>query len=709
MSDRPRQPAPAAEPCATADIAAALRESEQRFRTTFELAAIGIAHVALDGRWLHVNQKLCEIVGYSEAELRGRTFQQITHPDDLAADLEQVQRLLANELHTYTLEKRYIRKDASLIWINLTVSLVRGDDGQAQYFISMVEDITERKRAAQSLQVSEERFRTSVENMLDSFGIYAAVRDPAGRIVDFRIEYVNQAACESNQMTREQQLGHGLLEILPAHRDSGLFEQYCQVVETGRPLIYEATSYSDVYAGQRLSRAFDLKVAKFGDGITASWRDVTERQHAEAERYQLLRAEQSARAAAERATARLERLQSLSAALASALTPDQVADVMLTQGIAELNAQAGTVAIRSDDRSALEVVRAVGYPAELIADWVRIPLDSETPLAEAVRSGAAILLETRSANIERYTVLDGMRRIFEDGAVVAFPLRAGDEVIGGLGLSFAARQEFSPESREFMQSLAQQCAQALERARLYQAEQRARAAAQDALRARDGFLSLAAHELRNPLTTLLGNAELLQRRLQRAGGLPDRDARSLNLIAEEARRLNKLIAELLDISRLEQGQLRLERAPLDLGALVRRAHELIRPTLTQHTLRLECTPEPLPILGDELRLAQVLQNLISNAIKYSPAGGPIDLRGDRRGSCGAGVVSDRGIGIPAEALPQIFHRFYRADHGAQQSIGGLGIGLYVVKEIITIHGGDVTVASAEGQGSSFTVTLPLSE
>jgi signal transduction histidine kinase len=81
----------------------------------------------------------------------------------------------------------------------------------------------------------------------------------------------------------------------------------------------------------------------------------------------------------------------------------------------------------------------------------------------------------------------------------------------------------------------------------------------------------------------------------------------------------------------------------------------------------------------------------------------------RRGSFGAVVVSDRGIGIPAEALPQIFHRFYRADHGAQQSIGGLGIGLYVVKEIITIHGGDVTVASAEGQGSSFTVTLPLSE
>src|SRR4029079_8326252 len=110
------------------------------------------------------------------------------------------------------------------------------------------------------------------------------------------------------------------------------------------------------------------------------------------------------------------------------------------------------------------------------------------------------------------------------------PLRVGDEVIGGLGLSFAARQPFSAESREVMRSLAQQCAQELERARLYQAEQSARAAAQDALRARDGFLSLAEPQLRYALASLLGNAVLLQRRMQRAGGLPERDARSLNLI-----------------------------------------------------------------------------------------------------------------------------------------------------------------------------------
>lgn len=124
----------------------ALRESEELFRATFNQAAIGIAHVGIAGQWLMVNQKLCDIVGYSREELLERSFQDITHPDDLDTDLEYVRQMLAGEIQTYAMEKRYIRKDNSHVWIHLTVSLVREPSGDPKYFISIIKDITDRKR-----------------------------------------------------------------------------------------------------------------------------------------------------------------------------------------------------------------------------------------------------------------------------------------------------------------------------------------------------------------------------------------------------------------------------------------------------------------------------------------------------------------------------------------------------------------------------------
>jgi PAS domain S-box-containing protein len=135
----------------------ALRESEEVSRATFDQAAVGIAHVGTDGRWLRVNDKLCSIVGYPREELLQLTFQDTTHPDDLEADLDHVRQLLASEIKTYSMEKRYIRKDRSLVWINLTVSMVRTAAGEPRHFISVVEDITERKRAEDDLRDLSQR------------------------------------------------------------------------------------------------------------------------------------------------------------------------------------------------------------------------------------------------------------------------------------------------------------------------------------------------------------------------------------------------------------------------------------------------------------------------------------------------------------------------------------------------------------------------
>jgi PAS domain S-box-containing protein len=134
------------------------------------------------------------------------------------------------------------------------------------------------------IQHTREQFQTSVENMLDCFGIFSSMRDESGQIVDFRIDYLNGAACENNRMSKEMQIGRGLCEILPAHRESGLFDEYCQLVETGEPLIKDSLIYEDTYGGeQRLVRAFDIRATKLNDGFVASWRDITERKLLELE------------------------------------------------------------------------------------------------------------------------------------------------------------------------------------------------------------------------------------------------------------------------------------------------------------------------------------------------------------------------------------------------------------------------------------------
>lgn len=141
----------------------ALEESQARFRATFEQAAVGIAHVSTDGRWQRVNQKLCDIVGYTREELMNKTFQDITHPDDLDTDLDNVRKVLAGEISTYSMEKRYFHKDGSLVWVKLTVSLVRDSLEQPKYFISVVEDITASKQAEEELKAYREHLEELVK------------------------------------------------------------------------------------------------------------------------------------------------------------------------------------------------------------------------------------------------------------------------------------------------------------------------------------------------------------------------------------------------------------------------------------------------------------------------------------------------------------------------------------------------------------------
>ncbi|AFY71900.1 multi-sensor hybrid histidine kinase (plasmid) [Thalassoporum mexicanum PCC 7367] len=158
---------------------AALRESEETYRQAFEYSSVGIAHVAADGSWLRVNPKLCEIVGYTKAELMALTFQDITHPEDLDKDLSYVHQVLADELQTYSIEKRYIHKNGDVIWINLSASLVRDADGTPKYFISIVEDINDRKQAQQEVRIAEDKLLSAEAKLISEarFRTLAAATD----------------------------------------------------------------------------------------------------------------------------------------------------------------------------------------------------------------------------------------------------------------------------------------------------------------------------------------------------------------------------------------------------------------------------------------------------------------------------------------------------------------------------------------------------
>jgi signal transduction histidine kinase len=232
-------------------------------------------------------------------------------------------------------------------------------------------------------------------------------------------------------------------------------------------------------------------------------------------------------------------------------------------------------------------------------------------------------------------------------------------------------------------------------------------AAEEAVRLRDGFFSIAAHELRTPLTTLLGRAQMLQRWMLKSGDADERSQRTIEIVVAQAQRLNKMITALLDVSRIRTGRFSIEPAPMDLTPLVRRVVEESRLALASHTIMLDGADEPALIEGDEVRLEQVLQNLIGNAIKYSPGGGLVTVRLSTDEGVALVSVSDQGIGISPEAQRRLFHRFYRAQNAESYGISGMGIGLFVVKEVAELHGGQVIVESAEGQGSTFTVRLPL--
>jgi signal transduction histidine kinase len=263
------------------------------------------------------------------------------------------------------------------------------------------------------------------------------------------------------------------------------------------------------------------------------------------------------------------------------------------------------------------------------------------------------------------------------------------------------------KARSLEVEVAQRCA-AEDRLRVaLRAEQAARAEAEAALRQRDEFVSVASHELKTPLTTLAGYAQLVLRRFNRDGELdPQRVVPALHSITNQADRLARLLGHLLDVSRLDESKLTLERQPTEVIALIEQTVGPARLWSEKHTI-LVSAPSTLVAEVDALRLEQVLTNLLDNAVKYSPDGGSVDVQVAKRRGFMELAIRDHGLGIPANRRRQIFERFYQAHSSGYRS--GLGLGLYISRQIVELHGGSIRAEFPRGGGTRFVVRLPLKQ
>ena len=244
---------------------------------------------------------------------------------------------------------------------------------------------------------------------------------------------------------------------------------------------------------------------------------------------------------------------------------------------------------------------------------------------------------------------------------------------------------------------------------LLEKEQRARKEAEAALQTRDAFLAVAAHELKNPVTALVGYTQLLSQRLGRADTDDPRQQRMINTLLMQSNRLRRLTDALLDVSQMHTGRFAIHHAAVDVTKIVSAVADEIQLALSQHTLACHVPDKPLIVFGDQLRIEQMVYNMLQNAVKYSPHGGHIDVRIEQQAQAVVLTITDQGIGIPAASLANLFTQFYRGNNVQSEQINGMGLGLYVVHQIVQAHGGTIEVASEEGQGSTFRISLPLHE
>ena len=563
-------------------------------------------------------------------------------------------------------------------WFSVSYSPVIGPDGVDCVCFSAV-DVTDRRRNARDLAHSEARFRSLVQNSSDII----CVLDRRGRT-----RYVSPSAERVLGYRPELLMGVSPLDFV--HPDDHKAVRAAMARVQARPGLV-----LDLELRLRHARGDWVDVEAVGmnlladpsiQGLVLNGRDITERKRAQA--LSRLLTEASAALA-----------QSLDAEAlltdVARLTLPELGDWCVVAIDGRSGAGGMTVVAHADERRAADIAerwRAAG--AGRLDGPVARALELRRPevLAAVDADDLAVLLALPEGTPDPAVT---------PRAALLLPLAAHDRLFGVWVFARARPdRDYLPAERELAEELARRAALALDHARLYRE-------AQEAIRMREEFVSIASHELRTPLTTVKGYVQFLTNQLRQPDWERERISWLTQQLQRQVSRLEVLVGDLLDASRIQQGRLELRPELVDLSQLARQVldhFELVPERTDLHTLVLDA-PEPTPGLYDPNRLDQVMTNLISNAIKYSPAGGEVRMTIRRLEDGAEIIVSDQGVGIPLAEQAGLFRPFARSET-VRRSVNGVGLGLYITAQIVGRHGGTIAVRSELGEGSAFIVRLP---
>ena len=648
------------------------RAAKEDLEEFLDSAVVPIHRVDRNGRICWANRAELELLGYAAHEYIGRSITEFHVDARVINDI--LQRLQRGEtLHDY--EARVRAKDGSIRYLQISSNALHRN-GEFVTTRCFSRDVTALKEAEADRDAV---YRTSelLTAELDLDKVVHTLTEEATRLV---------------------------------RAEAGTFRHTRDVVDDGLPpaasrlFVPVVTSTGEVLGGLFFAHskpnAFTARDEKLLAAI--AMQAATAIQNA-----RLYEAQITAREAAEAAEKQTLLLYRITSGLSRALSAEDAARVVIRETRSLVDASAAAVLLVDPTGQHIEQLLTEGDDAaESAASLGRIPLDADLPLCEAARTGKAVWISGDEALAARYPHLAEHQRNVGAATWGAVPLLFEGRTFGAFAFRCTKERPLTPDEETLLLAAGAQCAQAIERARLHDSTLAAKAQAEEASRAKDEFLAMLGHELRNPLSPILTAVQLMRLRGETSS------LREQNVIERQVHHLIHLVDDLLDISRITRGKVQLDKKPLRIAALVTKALEIAGPLCEErsHSVSVSMPNEEIWLEADETRLTQVIANLITNAAKYTPPHGKIEVRvvPDRTGV--SVLVKDTGVGIGPDLLPRVFDLFVQGPRASDRGQGGLGLGLSLVKSLVTMHGGKVTASSdGPGRGTEMIVWLPTFE